>query len=689
MYDFLKGAVLGAEKDKTQPITAPPGGLPVRIDAPVVVKTLSYPNVNASDPSIRGTATDYSSWLSQLSTFSAQMTNIPPVKVEPIPPVVVPPIPPIPPVQVGPVPPIQVPQPAWVSSLLGWHPSVSIQGPPSPNTFFPGFASGTDFAKGGWSWVGENGPELIRVPRGAQIMSNAKSMSYVDKIANNAAGNYSAVPALTQQMYTSADWIAITKHLERIDKASSDTAVNSKTTAMHAIKPPMTDAQRTVARQKAAAAQTGIPANAIMAKTVQSVQKAGEEIAKNFKGTIDELKSALQAVPGLFNTSSVTQGQLDMAKLGIPQNFADDWLRHLTDEVVNGVQWDDADIKDAAARAGIDPSLPAKAILDMVSAQWNDSSLFAGGKNTDLINMDAVKAALDKQQAQASGKDALMALFGIQGDIQQQGVAAGGQLRTGIQQGLTGAGAGGAAAPGGAMDISSVLLGGSTITAESVAPLAQSFISAFAGALSGSGKDGKDKDKAGIDFGAAIIGAINTSLTDSTAFQATGQAILQAITDSWSKSGGTVDIAGGIASALGIQISSKGAIESFLNIGGKIAQILKQGIEDYFQNADIASSVATGVTPSSDTTVGQNASGTSYWRGGLTWVGERGRELVNLPRGSQVFSNEQSLAMAAAGAGSKQGDTYNITIQASLDKPIDREELALDIVSRVKRRTNR
>jgi len=38
--------------------------------------------------------------------------------------------------------------------------------------------------------------------------------------------------------------------------------------------------------------------------------------------------------------------------------------------------------------------------------------------------------------------------------------------------------------------------------------------------------------------------------------------------------------------------------------------------------------------------VPHNAAGTNNWRGGETWVGERGPELVNLPRGSQVASNE-------------------------------------------------
>lgn len=51
-----------------------------------------------------------------------------------------------------------------------------------------------------------------------------------------------------------------------------------------------------------------------------------------------------------------------------------------------------------------------------------------------------------------------------------------------------------------------------------------------------------------------------------------------------------------------------------------------------------------------------NAAGDQNWRGGLTWVGESGPELVNIPRGSQIYSNQESQQIAG-------GDTYyNITV---------------------------
>lgn len=55
---------------------------------------------------------------------------------------------------------------------------------------------------------------------------------------------------------------------------------------------------------------------------------------------------------------------------------------------------------------------------------------------------------------------------------------------------------------------------------------------------------------------------------------------------------------------------------------------------------------------------GRNAQGTSNWRGGLSWVGEHGPELLNLPAGSQVIPHGRSMAMAGAG-----GEPIHVTVQ--------------------------
>jgi hypothetical protein len=63
--------------------------------------------------------------------------------------------------------------------------------------------------------------------------------------------------------------------------------------------------------------------------------------------------------------------------------------------------------------------------------------------------------------------------------------------------------------------------------------------------------------------------------------------------------------------------------------------------------------------------IGQNADGTDSWRGGLTWVGERGPELLNLPRGSQIMSNEQSVSFARDQAVAARSHTAAMAVVAA------------------------
>ena len=59
------------------------------------------------------------------------------------------------------------------------------------------------------------------------------------------------------------------------------------------------------------------------------------------------------------------------------------------------------------------------------------------------------------------------------------------------------------------------------------------------------------------------------------------------------------------------------------------------------------------------------ASGTDFAPGGLSLVGERGPELVNLPRGSQVFTNEESRGMMGVNV---TGNTFVIREEADIEK---------------------
>ncbi len=59
--------------------------------------------------------------------------------------------------------------------------------------------------------------------------------------------------------------------------------------------------------------------------------------------------------------------------------------------------------------------------------------------------------------------------------------------------------------------------------------------------------------------------------------------------------------------------------------------------------------------------VGQNAEGDNNWKGGLTWVGEKGAELVDLPRGSRILPHKESVSLTKQGSGVVKNSAANIT----------------------------
>lgn len=83
--------------------------------------------------------------------------------------------------------------------------------------------------------------------------------------------------------------------------------------------------------------------------------------------------------------------------------------------------------------------------------------------------------------------------------------------------------------------------------------------------------------------------------------------------------------------------------------------------------------------------IGHLYKGTKNWGGGLTWVGEKGPELLNLPRGSQVLSNRESMAalrvpraphlaldnLSSSSKPDKSGITnhFHVTAPAGIDEP--------------------
>lgn len=91
------------------------------------------------------------------------------------------------------------------------------------------------------------------------------------------------------------------------------------------------------------------------------------------------------------------------------------------------------------------------------------------------------------------------------------------------------------------------------------------------------------------------------------------------------------------------------------NLNDVVSSLLKNlaraAINSSFTNL-FSPSAAGGVSPiASLLGFGRNAGGTDNWRGGPTWVGENGPEILNLPRGSQVVPNAVAMQRSSTGGG--------------------------------------
>jgi len=659
---------------------------------------------NAVNPLNDATWSDVTpTWVSDLLGWTPTVEPPAPITVTPPPPLTV--VPPAP-ITVQPPPPLvfgPLPKPGWVDMLGGIinafsgavasaKASVAGSTKPSGGGGKRGFnAKGTDNWEGGWTWVGEEGPELLNLPKGSQILSNPESKKMIGQMADGtttapAGGLFGGFTKLlgfaTSVIGNSVGEMAATN--EKLDStvaqntAATDTAAAATTAA----------AQATTAAQAATAANTGT-----LAITGELIRVSAEQfaMAANDSGSFvldgighftdsfsdlldgfgDGLESALQGVSGLFSTSEVTAEQMKLGELGIPQNFADDYVRRLTDEVLNGVDWADVDIADAAARAGIDPGLPAQTILELFKQKWNDQSLFADPKNLDLLNLNAVQAELERQAASQLGGQNLLALFGITPEqAKTEGATAGKNVGTGMLSGIETAVAGSDAGTGLAASLSE------GITEESMASVGASVVSGLATEMG--------KVEYGAQMASAVSGLFTNFLENADALKSVAQSIMEKVAGQFATVTG-LDMVSKFAESFSTQLSTTAAKESLSKVGEKILELVYSGYLGAAEEKNWAEGVnakakeppTTTTTTTTTTPKPGNATGTSNWRGGWTWVGETGPELVNLPGRSAIYSNANSMAMAGGGG-------INVTINATVADGIDIERLAhrvVDVIS--------
>lgn len=95
-------------------------------------------------------------------------------------------------------------------------------------------------------------------------------------------------------------------------------------------------------------------------------------------------------------------------------------------------------------------------------------------------------------------------------------------------------------------------------------------------------------------------------------------------------------------------------VQSILEGVWSVVQPIVEGIGSAIGKvADWISSTGEKISGSgggSSGSIGKNAEGDNNWRGGLTWVGEKGPEIVNLPGGSRILPNKESVSLMQSAA---------------------------------------
>jgi SLT domain proteins len=124
----------------------------------------------------------------------------------------------------------------------------------------------------------------------------------------------------------------------------------------------------------------------------------------------------------------------------------------------------------------------------------------------------------------------------------------------------------------------------------------------------------------------------------------------------------------------GIREFTYGVIDGIKKKWEELKQILAHPI-DAIIHTKTDDSAKTGLGVSSKVSVpGKNALGTNYWSGGLSWVGEVGPELIELPKGAKVHSNRESMEMlnprtnSMAAQFAKSGEDIPISLAKGIKK---------------------
>lgn len=286
-----------------------------------------------------------------------------------------------------------------------------------------GFAKGTSSVPATGSYlVGEEGPEVVVLQKGSRVIPNHKlgdrllgayasgttdPFDYFDRgaIERRKKAELALAAAVEERARTEALASERTKDDDASKNPIPATPVSGMGGASGA--PPASAAGLNELNEA-----TGNISDSVndAASIIEDLKIANENLADNLK----DVSQFLQGVPGLFGASPVTQEQLDAAAAGIPQEFADDFVRQLAAEVKNGNQEFGNLLPQAVAaleKIGVTPGANPAAILAQIQETFASGRLFANAENLSLINQEAVQKSVMEQQQAAQGQENIKSFF--------------------------------------------------------------------------------------------------------------------------------------------------------------------------------------------------------------------------------------------------------------------------------------
>lgn len=348
---------------------------------------------------------------------------------------------------------------------------------------------------------------------------------------------------------------------------------------------------------------------------------------------LDQVTAALEAL-----AAQSERAALELAPLGdvLAGLLNSDFLQPLAQALGNlpGV------VGDAIAGLGavVDAAFAGvAATLGSALAGLGSAALAAIGQAADAI------AATGPGQLAAAAGDVLAALAQALGSFGPEAAAQGVRIVTGLWQGIES------------------MAGWLANTAPEW--LALNFLTPVEAFFGLSGATGSSSVLAGV--GAALVQGLMDGMNGlAEALLATAGAIiapllpaLRAFQSDFSAAGADLmdSVRAGILSKAGeIADQARAVVQGAIDA----ARVVLGGIE-----ASIGAAQRTLVGLTDGAAVGHNADGTDFWRGGLTWVGENGPELVNLPRGAQVLPLSGQAALPPGGNGG--GNAINVYVSGN------------------------